>query len=124
MELNYELVENKITYFACTCEPSTKLKYQQALFDLISREYGRNFNNLEELVSYFGLELSDTLVYHLGDIGCGYSIDGYWSDMFSAAIFKPYNSNYPIVELKFDVFAYGIVALDLIIKDWEKNNEK
>ncbi len=30
---------------------------------------------------------------------------------------KPYNSNYPVVELKFDVFAYGVVALDLIIKD-------
>jgi hypothetical protein len=72
------------------------------------------------LVSYFGLELSDTLVHHLGDIGCGYSIDGYWSDMWSKAIFNPYDSNYPVVELQFDVFVYGVVALDLIIKDWEK----
>ncbi len=44
--------------------------------------------------------------------------------MWSKAIFKLHNPNYPVVELKFDVFAYGVVALDLIIKDWEKNNEK
>ncbi len=70
IELNYELVENKIKYFACTCQQTVEKKYQQALFDLIAIEWEREFNTIEQVISYYGLGLTDSFVHHLEDIGC------------------------------------------------------
>lgn len=105
--VNYETYD----YFACTCKEKDAIFYEK-IIDIFYPDANCGF---------YANKRSSYFIKELGKLG--WSMESIAADMWMGAFFKKETENkVQLLDIKFDLFEFGLVAALIMAKNLEKEN--